>query len=173
MNNPTPLAHQVATRWHIRRAEHEKAIAEAERAIVLDSSDPASHLAMGMALIFAGRHREAASSIKKAMRLDPFFRETFGHALGIAYFHMEQFEEAAALCEKALKHNPENPIPLWFLTAAYGHLGREREAKAALAKLREKKPNLSYLGFLKGGFKYKNPADFNLLADGLRKGGMN
>ena len=34
-----------------------------------------------------------------------------------------------------------------------------------------KKPNFSYLGFLKDVFKYKNPVDFNLLADGLRKGG--
>ncbi len=76
------------------------------------------------------------------------------------------------MCERAFKRNPENYVPLWFLSAAYGHLGREQEAKAALAKLRELNPKYSYLYYLPYSFKYKDPADFKLLADGLRKAGM-
>ncbi|UCH21223.1 MAG: tetratricopeptide repeat protein, partial [Deltaproteobacteria bacterium] len=173
MNNPTPLAYQVATEWHIVRAEHDEAITAAQRAIALDPNDPRSHLAMGLALIFAGRHREAVVSIKRAMRLDPFYGVTIGNFnLCMAYFHMEQFEEAATLCEKALTHNPENFLPLWYLGAAYGHLGREQEAKAALAKLREKEPRRSRLRSLGGDLKLKNPSDVDLFVDGWRKAGM-
>ena len=174
MNNPTPLAHQVATGWHIVRAEYDEAITAAERAIALDSNDSGSHLAMGWALVYAGRHSEAVVSIKRAMRLDPFYGETFGNiGLGAAYFHMEQFEEAATLLEKALKHNPENFMPLWYLGAAYGHLGREQEAKAALAKLREKEPRYSRLRFLRvGDWRLKNPSDADRLVEGWRKAGM-
>jgi TolB-like protein/class 3 adenylate cyclase/Flp pilus assembly protein TadD len=174
MNNPTPLAHQVASPWHILRAEYDEAITAAERAIALDPNDPGSHLAMGLALIYAGRHREAVVSIKRAMRLDPFYGETHGnHVLGTAYFHMEQFEEAATLLEKALKLNPENFIPLWHLGAAYGHLGREQEAKAALAKLKEKEPRYSRLRFLRvGDWRLKNPSDVDRMVEGWRKAGM-
>jgi TolB-like protein/Flp pilus assembly protein TadD len=171
LNNPTPLAHGVATEWYIQRGEHENAIAEAERAIALDSNDPDSHMAMATALILFGSPEEAVSSIKKAMRLDPHYRENYMYRLGMAYFFMGQTEEAVTLCERALKHNPEGHGPLWILIAAYAHLNREQEAKAALAKLWEGNPRRRVASY-KFIFKFKDPADWNFLADGLRKAGM-
>jgi adenylate cyclase len=172
MNNPTPLAHQVATEWYIRRGEYERAIAEAKLAIARDSNDPNSHLAMAWASISVGRHREGADLVKKAMRLDPVQQPFYSYVLGVAYFHMEKFEKAATLCERTLKHNPEDYYPLWFLTAAYAHLGREQEAKVAFAKLRKKNPRWTYSIWLTWYFKYKDPADFKRIKDGLRKAGM-
>jgi hypothetical protein len=61
---------------------------------------------------------------------------------------------------------------LYFVSAAYAHLGRQREAEAAFSKLREIVPIYSYLRYLKPAFKLKDPADLKLLADGLRKAGM-
>jgi adenylate cyclase len=171
MKNPTPLAHGVASELWGGWRNFKEAVAEAERAVSLDSNDPDSHYAMGHAFIFAGRHKEAVHPFKRAMRLDPFYRDTFGYGLGIAYFHMGQFEKATSLCERAFKSNPENQMPLWYLAAAYGHLGRAQDAKAALLKLRELNPIYSYLRYA-SEFKYKDPADFNLLYDGLRKAGM-
>jgi adenylate cyclase len=173
MKGPTPLAHGVASEMHAGRADFEGAITEAKRAVSLDSNNPGSHYAMGLALIAAGRHREGADSMKEAMRLDPFYQDTFGYGLGMAYFFVLQFEKAATLFERAHKSSPENEYPLWLLTAAYGHLGREQEAKAALAKLRELNPRYSYLRYSKYFWKFKDPADYNFLADGLGKGGMN
>jgi adenylate cyclase len=172
MKNPTPLAHGVAVELDVYFGGFEKALTEAEKAVSLDSNDPDSHFAMGYALVSASRHREAVDSFKRAMRLDPFYQDTFGYKLGIAYFFMSQFDKAASLFERAFKSNPENSVPLWYLAAIYGHLGREQEAKATLAKLRELNPNYSYSRYLMYFFKFKDPADFNLLADGLRKAGM-
>jgi len=175
MKGTTPLAHAVAAEWNIHHADFEGAITEAKKAVSLDSNDPDAHFAMGLALVCAGRHRQAADSFKRAMRLDPFYQESFGYGLGIAYFFMLELEKAATLCERAFKINPENSIPLWFLTATYGHLGREQETKAVLAKLKKLYPKYAYLRYLKygyGGIRFKDPADYSFFADGLRKAGM-
>jgi adenylate cyclase len=128
--------------------------------------------AMGLALVYTGKHWEAAESFKMAIRLDPFLKDRFGFGLARAYFHMYEYEKAAVLCEKAFKSNPQDYIPLYLLTASYGHLGREREAKAALAKLRELNPKWSYLRWTVYGMRYKNIEDFDFYVDGLRKAGM-
>ena len=170
MKGPSPLSHVVAAELYRYRGDFERAIAEAEKAIILDSNDSDAYIAMGWALIGGSRHREAANSLKRAMRLDPFHPETY--VLGLAYFFMKQFEKAATLFERGIKSNPEVDSIFFYLAATYAHLGREQEAKAALAKLREINPKYSYLRYLKYWAKYKDPADFNLLADGLRKAGM-
>jgi len=170
MTGPSPLAHLVAAELYREYGDFERAIAEGEKAIILASNDPDTYIAMAWALIYDSRHREAVNSLKRAMRLDPFHPETY--VLGIAYFLMKQFEKAATVFERAIKSNPEDDGILFYLVATYGHLGREQEAKAELAKLREINPKYSYLRYVKYWAKFKNPADVNLVADGLRKAGM-
>ena len=114
---------------------------------------------------------EAVESFKRAMQIDPLYQDTFGYGLGMAYFFMIRYEKAVELFERAYKSNPEDTKTLWFLSAAYAHLGREREAEATFAKLREIWSQYSYFN-LKVIFNTKDPADLNLLADGLRKAGM-
>ena len=166
------LENKVSAEMHMGRGDFEGAIAEAERAVNLDSNDPDSHFAMGLALTTASRHREAVDSFKRAMRLDPFYQDTLAYRLGVAYFFMNKMEKAATLLERSFKSNPQNDIPLLYLAATYAYLGRQQEAEAALATHREINPQYSYLRYLKYGFRFKDPADFQLLADGLEKAGM-
>jgi TolB-like protein/class 3 adenylate cyclase len=73
MDNPTPLAHQVASKMLIDSHKHEEALAEAERAVALDPNDANSYLAMANALIYAGRPKEAFDFVERAMRVDPHY----------------------------------------------------------------------------------------------------
>jgi adenylate cyclase len=73
MNNPTALAHQVASKMLIDRLMHEEAVAEAQLAIALDPNDANSYLTMAYALIYTGRPKEAFDFVERAMRLDPLF----------------------------------------------------------------------------------------------------
>lgn len=41
---------------------------------------------------------------------------------------MERFKEARATFERAVKRNPNNELPLIYLAASYGHLGRIKDA---------------------------------------------
>jgi tetratricopeptide (TPR) repeat protein len=107
------------------------------------------------------------------MRLDPHYPAYHLFVLGLAHFSMEQFNEAAISFERALKRNPKNYVPLIHLAAAYAHLGREKEAAAAIQKLNKVLPIFS-VDFVSSPLtsKYKDPVDLDRLVDGLRKAGM-
>ncbi len=60
---------------------------------------------------------------------------------------MEQFEEAAATFERAVKRNPDNEIPFIYLASAYGHLGRIEDADDTIERANDLR-NLMGLGEL-------------------------
>jgi TolB-like protein/Flp pilus assembly protein TadD len=172
MNGPTPLAHIVSAEIHMDVVNFQEFIDEAVMAVRLDPNDPDSHFTMGLALVHNGRHRESVDSFKRAIRLDPFYQDTYGFGLGMAYFFMSEFEKAADLFKRAYKTNPEDGYPLRYLISACAHLGHQREAEAAIAKVRELSPTWPNLYTLQLGFKFKEPKDFELLADGMHKAGV-
>ncbi len=135
MKKPTSVAHQVASLFALYRRQHESAIAEAEKALFLEPNDITSHLAMGRALIYAGRPQEATNFIKKAMLLDPHNITLPLYYLGLVHFCMGKLDEAASLNERALTHNPELMRPALVLAATYAHIGRDQESENMLKKL--------------------------------------
>ena len=94
------------------------------------------------------------------------------YALASAYFFNRDFNHAAAEYEKALKLNPEFMSSYIGLTATYSLLGMDKKAHAAAEQLLRLNPNLS-LKDLRRSMPYKDPADINLLIDGLQKAGLN
>ena len=174
MRNPSALAYQAASRLHVDRQQHETAIALAQRALALDPNDANSYLAIAYALIYAGRPQEALGFVEKAMRLDPHYPDYYLFILGLAHFHLDQYEEAVTLFEKALKLNPENYVPLIPLSASQAQLDRLQEAAATINKLQNVLPAIVTIALVRRGslFKYKNPPDRNRLLAGLRKAGM-
>ncbi|NIS80939.1 MAG: tetratricopeptide repeat protein, partial [Anaerolineales bacterium] len=177
MNNPTSIVYQVASSMHVDSQEHEKAIAEAQRAIALDPNDGDSYHSMAHALIFAGRPKEALDFVEKAMRLDPHYPAYYLVVLGHAQFSMEEFEEAATSFERALKRNPEYYWVWFYLAAAYGHLGRKQEATAAIEEYKKVGPYVAGLSIKRisnwpMSTRYKDPADKDRFLEGLRKAGL-
>ena len=159
---------------HIDWMQHEKAIAEAERAIALDPNDPNSYLAMASALIYSGEAKEAFDFVKKAMRLDPQYPAYYLFVLGLAQFGTEKLEDAAASFERALKRNPENYVTMIPLAAVYAQMGRQQEAKVTIAGLKKAQPMVSVV-FVQNCplWRYKNPKDKDRLLVALRKAGLN
>ena len=58
-----------------------------------------------------------------------------------------------------------------FWPACYGHLGRFDEARAAWREVLRVNPGYS-LEYRRKVLPYKNPEDFELIVDGLRKAGI-
>ncbi len=77
------------------------------------------------------------------MRINPHFPPDYLHALGRALFYQGRYEEAAEIFERVASRQPERKETYMRLAAAYGHLGRLEEAKAAVAKFNEISANNS------------------------------
>jgi TolB-like protein/class 3 adenylate cyclase len=171
---PTPLAHQVASKWFRILLYPEEAVAEAGRAIAVDPNDADGYMAMADALIYSGKPEEAVDFVKKAMRLDPHNVANHLYTLGLAHFGMEQFQEAASFFERAFKLNPEMGLAQrGYLAASYGYLGQEEKARTELDKLEIKEVRELYDLYVKyEGAYYKNPKDRARLLDGLRNVGL-
>jgi tetratricopeptide (TPR) repeat protein len=130
---PTPFAHQVASKWYVILQFPDEAIAEAARGIALNPNDPVGYSAMATALIYAGKPAEAVDFINKAMRFDPNNTPNYLFTLGMAYFGMEQFEQAATVFETVFEINPElGLVQKAYLAAAYVHLGEGERADTLL-----------------------------------------
>jgi TolB-like protein/class 3 adenylate cyclase/Flp pilus assembly protein TadD len=171
LNNPTPLAHQVASKWYVILLFPEESIAEAARAIALDPNDAIGYAAMATALIYSGKPAEAIDFVDKAIRFDPHNLPNYLFTLGMAYFGMEQFQQAVSVFERAFKLNPElGLVQRAYLAAAYMHLGQEEKAMAELDKPGIKEVRELYDLYVKyEGAYYKDPDDTARLIKGLQK----
>ena len=138
LQNPTPLAHQVASARYLNMQRHEDAIAEAQSAISLDPNDADSYVALAGALSLAGRAEEALGWIERAMRRNPHYPSFYLYQLGLARFGLGQLDRAAISLEQAVALNPDDRWSYRLLLATYGLLNRNVEAEKALSAIMER-----------------------------------
>jgi tetratricopeptide (TPR) repeat protein len=108
------------------------------------------------------------------MRLNPHYPPTYLYELGLTEFSMERFEKAVEALERASALNPDDRWSSRLLLATYGLLGRKEEAAGLLETLGN-----SWRGFdpltVRGvafWYPFKETADAERLAEGLRKAGV-
>jgi TolB-like protein len=131
MKQPTSTSYQVAGHMNLYLRQYDEAVSAVEKALALDPNDPACHLTACRVLIACGRPAEGMEHAKMMMRLDPLNPVRYLAFMGMAHFFMGEWEEAVTAAEQALKLNPETYNAAVILAAAYAHLGRDEEAKAA------------------------------------------
>jgi adenylate cyclase len=174
MKNPTPLAHRLMAKQHEADNRLDKAIAQAKQAIALDPNNPDGYETMGSLLISLGKADEGFDYIEKAIRLDPL--TDYFYSLGEAKFHLERYDEAAATMLRATKLNPQDEWNYFLLAAALGHLGREEEAKSAIAKFNKIRFDRDFQDRLTlaelDTWTFNKAADRKRLQEGLRKAGV-
>ena len=150
---------------------HDGAISEAERAIVLNPNFAEGHVSLGEALYYSGRSEEALKCFDRAKVLNPYFPDVLLHFQALASFQLGRYEEAVGLLKQRLTRNPVTDVSRALLAASYGHLGRFDEARAAWQEVLRVNPDYS-LEYRRKVLPYKNPDDFELVVDGLRKAGL-
>jgi adenylate cyclase len=172
MKNPTSIAHYVNGLLYLHRRQHDKAIFEFERGLVLDPNDPSCLGGMGMALNNNGKPREAVEFYNRAMRLDPHNPARYLGGLGFAQFCMGNLEEAAELHEKARRINPELTTYAPALAVSYGLLGREKEARAVLETYIKPWPHEPKLAEIMYFHPFKDRIVADRFAEGMVKAGI-
>ena len=172
MKQPTSIAYNVSSQIYLQRRQHKEAISEVERGFAIDPNDPGNNAAMGWALTMAGRPKEGIEYYNKWIRLDPRGRDRYLTNLSWAHFCMGEMAEAASLAEQALRLNPENVGTNFQLAAFYGLLGRDQEARAALATYGKKFVivPLNFIMTFSPPFRDRAVADH--YAEGLLKAGI-
>jgi len=170
--NPTALAHLVASEIYLDARRTNDALEQAKRALALNANDPESHVAVAKSLIFIGRPEDAVDHLKSAMRLDTNFPAEYTYLHGLAYFGLEQYRDAAAELENAIKRNPENYRILAILAAAYTYMKRIGDANKAFQEYFEQEAESTHYGkwaeeTFWDRWPYKHERDWSRLREGL------
>ena len=153
------------------KGQHEKAIAEMERALALAPNSARNHMHLGVVLTFAGRLEEAILLLEKVLRLDPMPGTVELMSLGHAYIMTGRYDEAIAACKKAIERAPRNLTAHVYLTSAYSLSGREQEARTEAEEVLRIDPKFSLMDSVKT-WQYKNQVDCDLIINALRKAGL-
>jgi len=152
--------------------QHDTAIAAGNHAIDLNPSLALAHHVRGVALFFSGKGSEAVESILRGIRLSPHdvLLPHLFMGLGAANLTACNYDAAIKATTTSLGMLGHNALCLRFHASALGHAGRLEEARAALQKSVALAPGLS-TEMLRRATPYRDDADFEHYAEGLRKAG--
>jgi adenylate cyclase len=171
MDDTLDYARTLLSAVYLVKRQHEKAVAEAERAIALNPNGALVYNTLAGVVGCSGRWEESIIYGKKSIRHDPFPPLTSFHWLGRAYFMTGQYNDAILTFKKLLDVNP-NYLPAHaFLAASYSSLGREAEATAAVKEVLRVNPEFSLESYAKI-LPYKYEADIERYIAALRMAGL-
>jgi adenylate cyclase len=172
LDSENPQAQYVLAQTSLWAGDVGAAIAHASRAIELNGNFALGHFYLGIALSLDGRHEEALEAIETGWRLSPRDprASTWLANKARVFYHLRRYEEAIETALSARRIRPHAYGSL-VLIASYAQLGRDEEAKNALADMNAlpgggEKTTRWYLD------RYSDPATREHMADGLRKAGL-
>ena len=171
LDDQEPVSHMALGNVMLWRRNHDGALAEFGRMIALDPNFAQGHSATGLALMYAGRAAEALEAFAIAKRLDPHSPSIVLHFVAQANFSLGRYEAAAKQLLERIARTPGTDSSRMLLAACYGHRGRVDEARTAWAGLMKVNPDFS-LAQRARVLPYKEPRDFQRIAEGLAKAGL-
>jgi adenylate cyclase len=142
----------------------------ADRAVALNPNSYLAWSSRGWVYRIAGLPAEAIRSFERAIRMspvDPRLHRSFS-GMGLALIELGHFDEAIAAGKKAHRQNPSYVGAYRCLASAFAHLGRDAEAREAVARLLELDPAFTVSALIaRGGY-----SNSKLLIEGFRKAGV-
>jgi adenylate cyclase len=150
--------------------DSESEIEMADRAVALNPNSYVAWNARGWVYRIAGLPGEAVRSFEHAIRVspvDPALHRSFG-GMALALIELGRFDEAVVAGKKAQRQNPSYATAYRCLAAAFAHLGRDAEARAAAGRLLESDPAFTISTWIARG----GQSNAKLAIEGLRKAGL-
>jgi len=141
-----------------------------DRAVFLNPNSFRAWEERGWTYLIVGPPQEAIRSFERRIRLSPFDPLLFATFAGmsVALISLGRFDEAVSAAKKAVRQNPVFPFSYRCLASALAHLGREAEAKEAVAGLLELDPEFRISERVARG----DLLGLQMYIDGLRKAGL-
>ncbi|WP_353645086.1 adenylate/guanylate cyclase domain-containing protein [Mesorhizobium sp. WSM2239] len=166
-----PYAHWALGIVELYSRRHDAAICSAKRLIALAPNLAEGHEHLGYALHYSGKSGDALRCFDRAMALNPYYPDVYLHFQAQAMFQLSRYEEAIQILKRRLVRNPSTDVSRVLLAASYGHLGQFEEARHEWQEVFRVNPQYS-LEHRRKVLPYKDPNDFELIMDGLRKAGL-
>ena len=155
-----------------------QAIAEEDTAIAEDSNNADAYATAGDFKIFLGRSEDGFAGVEAALRLSPRDPSVPYWQYYICHFHshLAQWEQAIEWCGKSFAGAPANWHAPIDIAAASAWIGRDAEARAAVAELLKLKPGYTVQEWLSFAYGFsENPtfrSQIDRIGEGLRKAGL-
>ena len=143
LNPENPLALMCIASSYFFSGDHPTALDYAQRAVNFNPSNAISYIYLALSQIHSGYFQQGEDSILKAIELSPA-DPSMNHFNATHFFALlgqEKYEEALVAIDKALRQHKVG-LMLGFRAAVLGHLERGPEAKVALDRYLELRPNL-------------------------------
>jgi adenylate cyclase len=123
----------------------ETAIDYSDRAVVTNPNSSIVWNYRGWIYQVAGQYEEAIRSFERGIHVSPLDPVIHNYLAGIgcALIELRRFDEAVAFFKRALRQNSSDGIAFRGLASALAHLGRDAEAREALARLLEVDPTFT------------------------------
>ena len=164
-------AYGVLSFIHLYRKEFDLAVAQIDRALEMNPSDPDNYSYRGSVLVWQGKATEALPWLETAQRLDRASSFT-AERLCMAYYLLARYSDAVDACDRSLSSNPGRNTQMLahpLLAAAYAEQGGQQQAAAERSAALRLWPLLDAQTFA-AQFGTKEAQDHML--EGLRKAGF-
>ena len=173
LDNRLPLAHGIlgwTLMWHRNIVE---AVEHVDTAVSLGGNIAGSYLWHSLVHSSAGNGQQGLQSVERAIEFNPFYTVTDLMAIGIAYFAMERYGEAAVEFERGITRNPNFIFCHILKASALGMSNRLNEAAAAAATAKSMIDSSErYQAIVKDAFFYNDPAIHERYMRGIAAAGM-
>jgi adenylate cyclase len=166
---PTPMAYALNSKILAAWGFYEDALMEAKKGLVLDPNDAVALEGLANAQILVEKPAEAVNSIRKAMRLDPYYPPPYLITLGRAQLAMDHFDDAATTFRRAVKRNIGNDLPWIYLAASYGHMGRKKDGDDAIEVANKLRNQAGMIDVSLRDLPYHRESDFSRLGSQLEQ----
>ena len=163
--------HSLLGQIYTAQRDHDKAIAEGERAVALNPGEAYILLNYAASLNHAGKSEETVPLLQKAIRLNPFGPSSLYREYGSALRNVGRFEEAVSAYRKAIQIAPDNFTAHLHLALTYSLMDREKDARAEAAEVLRINPRFS-LDYYARAFPFKDEATRDKYVGALRKAGL-
>jgi TolB-like protein/class 3 adenylate cyclase/Tfp pilus assembly protein PilF len=171
LDGPFPPGHRMLGYVYLWQKQYELALAEMERAIVLDPNEASGYALLAETLSRVGRSEEVVTMVEQALRRKPLGVDVHLNSVGTAYYLAGRAEEAVAPLKQFLSHYPDILSAHLSLAAVYSELGKEAEARAEAAEVLRINPHFS-LDVYKQRAPIKDPAVLERHLAALHKAGL-
>jgi adenylate cyclase len=171
MDDSLPNAHGLLCQLYSIKGEHDKAVAEGERAVFLDPGGTPVLNSYAYSLNFAGMPEKAIPVFQKIIRLNPIGPSYLYQCYGTALRDTGRFEEAVSAFKKAIQIARDNVHAHANLAVAYSMMGREKEAHAEAAEVLRINPKYSVDSFAKN-HPYKDQSQTDKVVNAMREAGL-